>query len=107
MQPDLGLPGALVRWRAAGGQSGSVAVVPRRLDQQPPGVLVPREGDVPAVLLITGGVLRRDDPQPGRELARVREPVKVADLGDQAERGDRRDPTEARQDLHLPGPPLA
>jgi hypothetical protein len=37
----------------------------------------------------------------------MREPGKVADLGDQSERGDRRDSAEARQDLHLPAPPLA
>ena len=70
-------------------------------------MLVPGERDVPAVLLITGGVLRRSDPQPRGELPRVREPGEVADLGDQPERGDRRDPAEPRQDLHLGAPPLA
>ena len=59
------------------------------------------------MLLITGGVLRRNDPQPRRELPRVREPGEVADLGDQSERGDRRDPTEPGQKLHLGAPPLA
>ena len=62
---------------------------------------------MPAVLLIAGGVLARGDPQPGRELPRVREPGEVADLGDQPERGQRRDPTEPGQDLHLAAPALA
>ena len=39
-----------------------MAVVPSGLDQQPAGVPVPGERDVPAVLLITGGVLRRVIP---------------------------------------------
>ena len=81
--------------------------MPSGLDQQPAGVLVPGQGDVPAVLLIAGGVLAGGDPEPRRELARVREPGEVADLGDQPERGDRRDPAEPGQDPHLAGPPLA
>ena len=84
-----------------------MAVVPGGLDQQPAGVFVPGQGDVPAVLLVAGGVLRRDDPEPCGQLPRVREPGEVADLGDQPERGDRRDPTKPRQYLHLTGPPLA
>ena len=56
MQPDLGVPGvARPGGRAAGGKPGCVAVVPSGLDQQPAGVPVPGERDVPAVLLITGG----------------------------------------------------
>ena len=84
-----------------------MAVVPAGLDQQPAGVLVPGEGDVPAVLLVSGGVLRRGDPQPRGELARVREPGEVADLRDQPERRQRRDSTELLEDLHLGAPPLA
>src|SRR5450432_367583 len=45
MQPDLGLPGALVGLRAGGRSAGCVAVVPGGLDQQPAGVLVARQGD--------------------------------------------------------------
>ena len=71
MQPDLGVPGALVRWRAVLRAPWGVAIVPCRFDQQPAGVLVPGQGDVPAVLLISGGVLRRGDPEPRGELARV------------------------------------
>lgn len=74
MQPDLGLPGTLVGWRARSGKAGSVAVVPRGLDQQPAGVAVPRQGDVPTMLLRAGGVLAGGDPQPRRELPRMREP---------------------------------
>ena len=81
--------------------------MPGGLDQQPASVLVSGQGDVPAMLLITGGVLGRGDPKPGRELPRVPEPREVADLGDQPERGDRRDPSEPGQDLHLSAPPLA
>ena len=44
IQPDLGLPGALVRRRTAGGEAGGVAVVPSGLDQQPAGVSVPGRG---------------------------------------------------------------
>ena len=64
-------------------------------------------GDVPAMLLIAGGVLAGSDPEPGRELARVREAREVADLGDQPERGQGRDPAEAGQGLDLAGPPAA
>ena len=44
MQPDLGLPGALVRRRAVLREAGSVAVVPGCLDQQPAGVACSRTG---------------------------------------------------------------
>jgi hypothetical protein len=62
---------------------------------------------MPAMLLIAGGGLRRGDPEPGRQLARMRDPCEVADLGDQPERGQRADATEPRQNLHLARPPLA
>ena len=45
IEPDLGLPGALVRRRTVLREPRSVAVVPRSLDQQPASVLVPGEGD--------------------------------------------------------------
>ncbi len=41
----------------AGGLARAMLVVPGRLDQQPAGVGVPGLGDVPAVLLGTGGIL--------------------------------------------------
>ena len=89
VQPDLGLPGALVGERAAFADAGWVVVGPGGLDEQSARVVVAGLGDVPAVALLSGGVLRRDDPQPGAQLPRVTEPVKVADLGDQPERGAR------------------
>ena len=52
MQPDLGVPGALVGLRPGVGAPGAVAVVPGGLDQQPAGVAVAGLGDVPAVLLV-------------------------------------------------------
>lgn len=55
MQPDLGWPGTLVRRRAARGHAGCVAVVPRGLDQQPAGVTIARQGDMPTMLLRAGG----------------------------------------------------
>ena len=64
-------------------------------------------GDVPAVLLIAAGVFAGGDPQPGRELARVREAREVADLGDQSQRGQRRDPAKRAQPVDLPAPRLA
>ena len=50
--------------------------MPSCLDQQSAGVLVPGEGDVTAVLLITGGVLRRDDPEPRGQLPRCEQRAK-------------------------------
>jgi hypothetical protein len=64
-------------------------------------------GDVPAMLLIAGGVLARGDPRPGDKLAWMREAGKVADLGNQPQRGQHADAAEPRQDLHLARPPFA
>ena len=92
---------------AVGGAPWWVAVVPGGFGQQPAGVAVAGLGDVPAVLLIAGGVLARGDPEPGRELPRVREAAEVADLGDQPQRGQRRDPAERAELVDLPAPRLA
>ena len=67
VEPDLRMPGALVRRRTGLRETGGVTVVPSGLDQQPAGVTVARQGDVPAVLLIAGEVLRRSDPEPRGE----------------------------------------
>ena len=55
--------------------------------------------------LVAGGVLRGDDPEVGGQLVGVIEAVKVADLGAQAERGERVDPAQAPQpgDRHVHG----
>jgi hypothetical protein len=84
-----------------------VAVVPGGFGQQSAGVPVAALGDVPAVLLIAGGVLAGGDPEPRRELPRVREPSEVADLSDQSERGESPDPAKAAELLDLPRPPVA
>ena len=60
LKADLSLPGAgpdlgwdvSLKPGSSGGLAGSVAVVPRRLDQQPPCVTVAGLGDVPSVLLL-------------------------------------------------------
>ena len=71
MQPNLGLPGARVTLRSARLRpAGRVLVGPGGLDQQPAGVAVAGLGDVPAVLLITGGVLAWGDAQAAHQLAR-------------------------------------
>jgi hypothetical protein len=54
IEPDVRLPGALVRLGAGRWPSGCVSVVPGRFDQQPAGVAVAGVGDGPAVLLIAG-----------------------------------------------------
>lgn len=94
VQPDLGLPGACVELWAAVGSPWAVLVGPRGLDQQPAGVMVTGLGDVPAVALLTGGVLGWDDPQPRAQLTRMRGAMKVADLADQPDRGAGRDALE-------------
>ncbi len=83
IEPDLGLPGSRGWFGPASRAPGGVAVVPGRFDQQPAGVPVSGLGDMPAVLLVTGGVLTWGDPQPGRKLARVGEAREVTDLSDQ------------------------
>ena len=63
VQPDLRLPGALVGLGSAFADAGWVVLGPCRLDEQPPGVVIAGLGDVPAVALLAGGVLRGDDPE--------------------------------------------
>ena len=91
VQADLGVPGAVRRFRAGLGAARSVAVVPGGLDEQAAGVAVAGLGDVAAVLLIAGRILARRDPQPTGQLARMREAAKVADLCDEPQRGAGRD----------------
>jgi len=103
-ETDLRVPGPVAGLGTSGGASGCVAVVPGSFGQQAAGVAVAALGDMPAMLLIAGGVLAGSDPQPGRELTRVREAREVADLGDQPQRGQRRDPAKRTQLCDLPLP---
>src|SRR5690349_15292295 len=64
-------------------------------------------GDLPAVLLDTGGVLGLAQPEVAHQLARRGEPAKVADLGQQPERGASRDPAKRAQPADRLGPRLA
>jgi hypothetical protein len=105
-ETDLRVPRAVAGRRACGGAPGGAAVVLGRFGEQPAGVALAPLGDVPAVLLIAAGVLAGGDPEPGRELAGVREASEVADLGDQPERGRRRDPAKRPELLGLPRPPV-
>ena len=105
-ESDLRLPGSVRGVKSAGGASRGVAVVPGSFGEQPSGVAVAALGDVPAMLLIAAGVLAGGDPQPRRKLSGVREAGEVADLGDQTERGQRRDPTERTEFVDLPRPPV-
>ena len=63
VQTGLGLPGAIGRLWSAVGATRMVAIVPGCLDQQPAGVAVAGLGDVPAVLLVSGGVLAGSVPR--------------------------------------------
>lgn len=74
-----------------------MTVVPGGFDEQPAGVLVAAFGDVPAVLLVAGGVLRRGQAEVAHQLARRGEAPDVADLGEQTERRPRRDRAKAAQ----------
>jgi hypothetical protein len=58
VQADLGLPGARVAVGSAVGAAWAVLAGPGGLHEQPPGVVVAGLGDVPAVALGAGGVLR-------------------------------------------------
>ena len=88
MQTHLGLPGpgGDIGWDVGaelGGTRGltrSVLVVPRGLDEQPPGVTVAGLGDVPSVLLLAGGVLTRCQPEVAHQLPGRREATEAADL---------------------------
>jgi hypothetical protein len=85
------------KFGGAGGLAETVLVVPGQLDQQPAGASVPGLGEVAAVLLETGGVLGRGQPEVAHQLARGGEPAEVANLGEQPERGAGRDPAERTQ----------
>ena len=67
--------------------AGLSLIVVSRLDQQPTGVGGAGLGDRALAAVLAGGVLRRDDPEVGRQLVGMPEPVKRADLGAQAKRG--------------------
>src|SRR5947209_7071128 len=64
------------------------AVMPGRLDHDPPDVAVARAGDPPLATAAAAGVLRRDQPHERHQLAGTREPPEVADLGDQGHGAD-------------------
>src|SRR6185436_1169364 len=68
--------------------SGLEPVVPGRFDQQPACVAVARLGDAAPARALAAGVLRGHETQVAHELARVFEAVEVADLRNQADRGD-------------------
>jgi hypothetical protein len=106
VQADLGLPRPIGWLRSLLGAAGSVAVVPGGLDEQPAGVAVPGLGDVAAVLLVTGGVFARRDPEPGGEPSRVAKAAEVADLRDQSQRGPGRDAAERGERRDAIGPRL-
>jgi hypothetical protein len=108
VQAQLGAPGAGgdLRGHVVSG-GGPVLVVPGGLDEQAAGVPVAGAGDVAAVALVAGGVLARHGPEVGGQLARVAEPVPVADLGQQPERGAVGDAAERAESAHRVGPRLA
>src|SRR5439155_23992623 len=83
-----------------------VLVVPGGLDQQPAGVARAGLGDVAAVALLAGGVLRRRQAEEAHQLARGGEAAQVAELGEQPERGDRGDAAKTAQPAHRVAPRL-
>src|SRR5207247_1561818 len=76
---------------------GSVPVMPSRLDQDPPRVTVARLGQRAAALGLARGILARDEPEVGHELARPAEALEVHDLGDEDDRRQRVYPAEAAE----------
>ena len=80
------------------------AVVPGGLDQQPAGVPGAGLGDRPEPALLPGRVLAWDQPDVAHQLLGAGEPLEVADLGAQPDRGQRVDAAQAPQpaDLHAP-----
>ena len=74
--------------------------VPGRLDEQAADVAVADLGDRALPALLAGGVLRGDEPDEGHELLGAVEAAEVADLGDERERGQRLDATQAAQARH-------
>lgn len=81
--------------------------MPGRFDEQAAGVAVAGLCDVPAVLLVAGGVLAGGDAQPRRELAGVREAPEVSDFGDQPQRGAGLNAAKRRQRLDALAPWVA
>lgn len=77
--------------------AGLAAVVVGGFDQQPPRVGRAGLGDRSLTALLAGGVLAGNDPEVGRELVGVIEAVPFADLGAQADRGQRGDLAQASQ----------
>src|SRR6266498_1971779 len=73
------------------------AGVPGRLDQQPADVRVADLGDRALPALLAAGALRGDEADEGHELGSGLEAIEVADLGDERERGQGVDPTQATQ----------
>ena len=84
--------------------AGVRAVVPAGFHQQPSRVPGPGLGDLTETALLAGARLRRDEPDVAHELPGAGEPLEIADLGAQPDRGQRVDPAQAPQpsDLHLP-----
>ena len=115
VQAALGLPGDLddVGWLSVLAAAerlslrGRAAVVPGGLDQQPAGVPRAGLGDRALPALLTAGVLRRGQAEVAHQLPGLGEPLKLADLGAQSDRGERVDPAQAAQpgDRLLPGEP--
>ena len=90
--------------RAADARAG--AVVPRRLDQQPPRVPGAGLGDRAEPALLPGRVLARDQPDVAHQLLGAGEALEVADLRAQPDRGQRVDAAQAAQPRR-PAPPTA
>jgi hypothetical protein len=63
------------------------AVVPGGLDQQPAGVGGASLGDRALAALVAGGLLAGNEAQEASQQPRARKRGEVADLGDQADRG--------------------
>src|SRR5437773_1533182 len=63
-------------------------------------------GEVAAVALLAGGVLRRRQAEEAHQLARGGEAAQVAELGEQPERGDRGDAAKTAQPAHRVAPRL-
>jgi hypothetical protein len=71
--------------------------VPGGLDEQPAGVLGAGLGDLALAASLAGAALRRHEPDVAHQLPGPLEPAEVADLGRQADRGQRVDPAQAPQ----------
>lgn len=113
-QPQLGAPGGVDRRRGLAvlatakrqRHRGMAAVVPGRFDQQPPRVGRTSLGDRTLATLLAAGPLTGNETEEAGQQPRMRERREVADLGDQPDRGQRVDATQASQpaDRRSPGP---